>query len=388
MDGNLQRRRLSSVAMWTATGLCVALITLVESQGIQTIPSTAYVKTLAKRVDLLCRSDKPIDACSVQIPGIMGTHDIRNLPHDISYYGDSLHRGDCGIEIARLKTSNEGKFYCNLTIGGELFQETIDIVIAVAPKPTEIELGRNTIIQYGGLAPNQTLAIKCISQDAVPQANLSWFLEDDPIGEEFLGPIVTSVTDDKKGKKLTTVTQLLNYPITAADCGKKIVCRAEHFAIAKSGYYRAFLPLNIRIPPQPIPSIYIGEGTHAVVNVTVKSNPRPKTSWRVNGIVIDEGQSVGPYQAYIPKDMDYGNYLVLLKINEQTEQTELFELIATNELGTQTYVIKASKFPATDGDDDNDVNNEVDPKSGAVFWLISLWTFFSSVIVTCLLRVP
>ncbi|XP_058459423.1 fasciclin-3-like isoform X2 [Malaya genurostris] len=378
MNGN-SRRRLSSVAMWSATGLCVALFTLVESQEIQTIPSTAYVKTLAKNVNLLCHSDKPIEFCSVQIPGITGTHDIRHLPTDIKYYGDSLHRGDCGIEIAKLKASNEGKFYCNLTIGGEVFREAIDIVIAVSPEPTEIELGRNTIIQHGGLAPNQTLAVKCISQDAIPQANLSWFLEDDPIDEKLPGPIVTSVTVDKKGKKLTTVTQELNYPIAVADCGKKIICRAEHFAISK-GYYRAFLPLNIRIPPQPVPAIYIGEGAHAVVNVTLKSNPRPKTSWKIDGIAINEGQSVGPYQAYIPKDMDYGNYLVLLKINEQTEQTKLFELVATNELGTQTYVIKASKYPASDGDNDED--NEVTPKNGAVFWLVSIWTFFCSVIVT------
>ncbi|XP_053685492.1 fasciclin-3-like [Sabethes cyaneus] len=380
MVWSLRQRRFSSMAAWMITGLCLALVALVESQGIQTIPATAYVKSLSKNIKLLCRSDKPIDACSVKIPGVVGNQDIHSLPDGINYYGESLHRGDCGIEFATFKSSNEGKFFCNLTIGKELFQSAIDIIIPITPEPTEIELGRNTVIEQGGLAPNQTLAIKCISQDAIPQANLSWFLDDEQIDSSFLGPLQTSITVDKKGRKLLTVQQELHYFITAADCGKKIVCKAEHFAISK-GYYRAFLPLNIRIPPQPIPSIYIGEGSHAIVNVTIKSNPRPKTSWKVNGLTIDEGLTVGPYQAYIPKDMDHGDYLILLKINEPTEQTEIFELTASNDLGSQTYVIKGRKY------EENEIVTPAS-KNGAVFWLISIWTFFCSAIVTCALRNP
>lgn len=374
----LRWQRFSSVATWAVTGFCIAFVSLGQSQGIQTIPPTAYVKSLSKNVKLLCRSDKPIETCKIKIPGVIGFQDIHNLPDGVKYYGESLHRGDCGIELVTFKSSNEGKFLCNLTIGKEQFQESIDIVIPITPEPTEIELGRNTVIQQGGLAPNQMLAVKCISQDAVPQANLSWFLDDDPINGSFLGPLQTSVTVDKKGKKLTTVQQELNYFITAAECGKKIVCKAEHFAIGK-GYYRAFLPLNIRIPPQPIPTVYIGEGSHATVNITIKSNPRPTTIWKVNGITINEGLSVGPYQAYIPKDMDHGNFFVLLRINEPTEQMELFELTASNNLGSQTYIIKGSKY------EENEIITP-EGKNGAAFWLISIWTFFSSAIVTCVLR--
>lgn len=76
---------------------------------------------------------------------------------------------------------------------------------------------------------------------------------------------------------------------------------------------------------------------------------------------------------------DHGDYLVLLKINEPTEKTELFELNASNDLGSQTYVIKGSKY------EENEIVTPTD-KNGAVFWLISVWTFFSSTLVTCVLR--
>ncbi|XP_055620252.1 fasciclin-3-like isoform X2 [Toxorhynchites rutilus septentrionalis] len=385
MDCRLRPFGLSSAAaVWIAVVLCVARSSLVQSQSqpIETIPSKAYVRSLTKNVNLLCRSSKPVEACSVKIAGYMGTYDIRELPEGVSYYGSSLPHGECGITIATLKAANEGKFQCNLTIGGEVFQESIEVVIAVTPEPTEIEIGRETILSLGGIAPNQTISAKCISQDAVPQANLSWYLNDDPLDSSLLGPIETRVTVDKKGKKLTTVEQKLRYFVTPEDNGKRIICRADHFAISR-GFYRAFLPLNILFPPKPIPNIYIGEGTHAVINVTVRANPRPTTSWKVNGIRIDEGTSSGPYQAYIPKDMDNGNYLILLKINEPTEQTSIIELAATNELGTQTYVIKASKYPAEEETATaNDENETKSTGSGTVFWLISIWTFFCSVIVT------
>ncbi|XP_055533777.1 fasciclin-3-like [Wyeomyia smithii] len=369
MIWSLRPQPFTSVTTWIVSALCIAFITLAKSQGIQTIPTTAYVKSLSKNVKLLCRSDKPIDSCSIKIPGFIGTHDIHKLPDGVNYYGESLPRGDCGIEIVTFKSTNEGKFFCNMTIGEELFIATIDIVIPITPEPTEIELGRNTEIKQGGLAPNQTLAVKCISQDAIPQANLTWFLDDRPMNTSLLAPLETSITVDKKGRKLTTVQQELKYFITAADCGKKIICKAEHFAINK-GYYRAFLPLNIRIPPQPKPHIYIENGSYAIVNVTIKSNPRPKTSWKVNGVTIDEGFTVGPYQAYIPKDMDHGDYSILLKINEPAKQTELIELNASNDLGSQTYMIKGSEYQ----------------ENGTSFWLISIWTFFSSMIVTCVLQ--
>lgn len=380
MDRRL--RPLGSSAVCVAVVLCIVTTgSLVDSQAIETIPPKLYVKNLSKDVNLLCRSSKPATACSVQIPGFTGTYDVHQLPDGLGYYGDSLQRGDCGITFFTVKSVNEGKFQCNMTVGGEVFMETIEVVLTVTPEPTDIEIGENAIVEMGSFAPNQTITVKCTSRDAVPAANLTWLLDEEKIDGSMIGPLKLSENVDKRGKKLITVTQDLNYFVTSKDHGRKIICRAEHFAITK-GFYRAFLPLSIRFPPERVPTIYIGDGEHTMVNITIRANPRPTTTWKINGMTVIEGQSTGPYQAYYPRDLGFGNYLVLLRINEQTEQTEIFELTATNELGSQVYTIKASKQGIEP--------EELPPAPGRapVFWLISIWTYFCSVIVTCLLRVP
>lgn len=381
MDSRLRPFGSSAVSFVVVLLCIVTTGSLVESQAIETIPPKLYVKTLTKDVSLLCRSSKPATACSVKIPGFTGTYDVHNLPDGLGYYGNSLGQGDCGIIFYTFKSVNEGKFQCNMTVGGEVFMESIEVLIPITPEPTDIEIGEKTIVEQGAFAPNQTLNVKCTSKDGLPVANLTWLVDDERIDGSMVGPLELSERVDKKGKKLTTVTQELNYFITSKDHGKKIICRAEHFAINK-GFYRAFLPLSIRFPPERIPTIYIGDGEHTMVNITIRANPRPTTSWKINGMMVIEGQSSGPYQAYYPRDMGFGNYLVLLRINERTEQTEIFELTATNDLGSQVYVIRASKQGAEP--------EELPPSPGraATFWLISIWTYFCSVIVTCLLRVP
>lgn len=374
------------VPAWLLLTVCIALGgSLVDSQGLQAIPPRLYVKNLSKNVNLLCKSDKPIEDCSVKIPGYLdwSRADDASLPSGVGPYGDGWARGECGIKLMTVKSANEGKFFCNVTIAGEAFQQTIDITLTVTPEPTEIEIGRDTVISNGGYQENQILSAKCISQDAVPMSNLTWYLDDEPLDERLLGEIQLRNRTDSKGKTLVTVEQELRYNLTAQDNGKRIVCRASHFAIPK-GFYRAFLPLNIHFAPLATPTVDIRDSPHERINVTIKANPRPTTSWYVKGRTIDEGLTIGPYQAYIPKDLGNGNYQVILKINEPTEQTELIELQATNGLGSRTYVIKGSKFEneIPDGDD----GDEDGGRSGAVFWLISIWTFCTSVIFTCLLR--
>lgn len=374
---------LSAPAWWLLT-VCIALSgSLVDSQGLQAIPPQLYVKNLSKNVNLLCKSDKPIEDCSVKIPGYLdwSRADDKNLPSGVGPYGGGWSSGECGVKLMIVKSANEGKFFCNVTIAGETFQQAIDISLTVTPEPTEIEIGRDTEISNGGYRENQTLTARCISMDGVPMSNLSWFLDDEPLDASLLGEIQLKNRTDNKGRTLVTVEQELRYFLTAQDNGKRIVCRASHFAIAK-GFYRAFLPLNIHFAPLPTPTVDIRDSPHERINVTIKANPRPTTSWYIKGQTIEEGQSNGPYQAYIPKDLGNGNYQVILKINEPTEQTELIELQATNGLGSRTYVIKGSKFENEIPDDEFDE----DGRSGAVFWLISIWTFCTSVIFTCLLR--
>lgn len=379
----------SSSSVWCCVTVCIAALgALVESQGLQAIPPRLYVKKLSRNVDLLCKADKPIEDCSVKIPGYLewAIADDRSLPSGVGPYG-SWSSGECGVRLMTVKSANEGKFFCNVTVGGQVFQQSIDITLTETPEPTEIEIGMDTEIANGGYRENQTLTARCISADGVPMSNLSWYLDDTPLHPSLLGEIQLKNRTDNKGKTFVTVEQELRYFLTAQDNGKRIVCRAEHFAITK-GFYRAFLPLNIHFAPLQTPSVDIRDSPHERINVTIKANPRPSTSWTIKGQTIEEGQTNGPYQAYIPKDLGNGNYQVILKINEPTDQTELIELRATNGLGSRTYVIKGSKYLDDNEipDDDDDDRADDSGRSGAVFWLISIWTFCTSVIFNCLLR--
>lgn len=364
----------SSGAVLVAAVFCLVTAgSLVASQGIEAIPPKLYAKLPSSNVPLLCRSNKPATSCSVRIPGYSNTYDVHELPNGIEYYGESLQRGECGIMFNSLKSTNLGKFQCNMTIDGEVFQQSIVIEAALSPEPTDLAIGEGTILEQGAFVPNQTLRVTCSSNNANPASNLTWLLDEEPIDPSNLGPLETSENVDSRGRNLVSVSQQLNYFITLKDYGKKIICRAEHFAIQK-GFFRGFLPLNFRFQPEPVPTINIGE---TMINVTIKANPRPTTSWKINDMTVVEGQSLGPYQAYIPKDLGFGNYLVLLRINEPTNQSELIELTASNELGSRGYVIRAQKIEPT-----------APGRGTTTFWLISIWTYLCSVIVTCVLRMP
>lgn len=350
----------------------VTTSTLVASQGIEAIPPKIYAKLPSSNVPLLCRSNKPATSCSVRIPGYSSTYDVHALPNGIEYYGDSLQRGECGILFSSLRSTNLGKFQCNMTIGGEVFEQSIVIEAALSPEPTDLSIGEDTIVEQGAFAPNQTLRVTCSSRNANPASNLTWLLDEDPIDPSYLGPVETSENVDSKGRNLVSVSQQLNYYITLKDHGRKIVCRAEHFAIQK-GFFRGFLPLNFRFIPEPTPTINIGE---TFINVTIKAHPRPATSWTINDMTIAEGQSLGAYRAYYPKDLGFGNYLVLLRINDdQGNRTDTITMTASNELGTRDYVIRAQEIEPT-----------APGRGNRVFFLISLWTYVCSVIVTCVLR--
>lgn len=373
--GHLRFASSTGAVLLSVVACIVTTSSLVVSQGIETIPPKLYAKLPASNVPLLCRSNKPASSCTVRIPGYANTYDVHDLPNGIEYYGESLQRGECGIMFNSLKSTNVGKFQCNMTVGGEVFQQSIEIEAALSPEPTDITIGEDAIVEHGAFAPNQTLRLTCSSNNANPASNLTWLLDDDVIDPSYLQPVQTIEGVDGKGRRIVSVSQQLNYFVTLKDHGRKIVCRADHFAIQK-GFYRGFLPLSFRFIPEPVPTINIGE---SIINVTIKANPRPATSWKVNDMTIVEGQSLGPYQAYYPKDLGFGNYLVLLRINEPTNQSDLIELTASNELGSRGYVIRAQKIeptPAAPG------------RGTTTFFLISLWTYLCSVIVTCVLRMP
>lgn len=369
-----------------------SLLTPVNSQHpIETVPATTtYYDKYDRDVDLLCRTGKPIDKCRIRLPGFAEPFDVSSLPAGVTYYGEGLPRGQCGVRLAKLNADQVGKFVCLLTIAGQEHEASIEYGIRVAPQPTELKLSKHTSLVDGGIKADQLLKAKCISRLGAPAANLSWTLDGQPVDEQNLKP--PQITDElQNGRHLQTIFQEINIYVTPAENGKTLVCNVAHPTLRNG--QRTVLPLNIKFAPEEIPHIQIDElpmSGSAAINITIHANPQPITRWTVNGRMIREGESVDMYRAYIPHSSTKADeYTVLLKNSDCAEERpSLFTLEATNVLGTQTYVIRAVKVDA-EGEVANDVGETMKEQqaqgNAATFWLISVWTFFCSVIATRLL---
>uniref|UniRef100_A0AAG5DI82 Ig-like domain-containing protein n=1 Tax=Anopheles atroparvus TaxID=41427 RepID=A0AAG5DI82_ANOAO len=367
---------------------CYSIVAPVHSQqqhqqDIETVPASAtYYDKYERDVELLCRAGKPIQQCRILLPGTAEPYDIGSLPAGVSFYGAGLAEGECGVRLAKLSADRVGKFVCLLTIGGREHEAFIEYGIRVAPQPTELKISKHTNLVDGGLGVNQLLKAKCISRLGGPAAKLVWSLDGQPVAERLLKPV--QITEElQNGRRLQTIFQEINMNLTSDQNGKTLTCSASHPAFTNA--QRTVLPLNVKFAPEEIPHINIHEmptsGT-GMINITIHANPQPITRWTVNGRLIKEGESVDMYQAYIPHaTKKAGEYRVLLKNNDlAAERASLYTLEATNLLGTQTYVIKATRVD-DEGEETNKVQTE-DDNSGSTFWLISVWTFFCAMIVT------
>lgn len=88
-------------------------------------------------------------------------------------------------------------------------------------------------------------------------------------------------------------------------------------------------------------------GQTALVNVTIKANPRPRIEWSVDGTVISQGRQSGRFESYEPIDLGNGTYNVTLAIAGLTveDTTKTYYLKASNEFGIQDYSVYISSSP-------------------------------------------
>lgn len=87
----------------------------------------------------------------------------------------------------------------------------------------------------------------------------------------------------------------------------------------------------------------------AIVNVTIRANPRPRTEWTIDGLVIPQGTQNSRYESYEPVDLGNGVFNISLSIAGLTleDTNKIYHLKASNEFGSQEYQIKISSSPAS-----------------------------------------
>lgn len=90
-------------------------------------------------------------------------------------------------------------------------------------------------------------------------------------------------------------------------------------------------------------------GETAIVNVTIRANPRPRIEWVIDGTSIPQGSQAQRYESYQPLDLGNGIYNVSLSIAGLTleDTNKEYKLKASNEFGVQDYVVRISSSPSS-----------------------------------------
>jgi len=319
---------------------------LVHGQSVETYPRNV-TSSEGRNASLLCRSTSPLVYCRFEVPGerALQLSNAFDKNPELKYFGEGLDKGDCGVAIQHVKSKNNGPVKCFLgTQDGDELQAEIPLVIALPPQRPEIKI--NTDQRRNSFEIDQDFQATCVSRDGRPPAVLYWFLDEEPITEGLSQPrVVDSLTGHNT--TLYSVAQTLNRRLKATDDRKFLICRSVHPADQPQ---EDRFQLQVRYRPQPSQEINVyglNLGETALVNVTISANPRPRTEWSIDGLVVPQGAQQDRYESYQPVDLGNGQYNVTLSIAgltaEDTKKT--YYLKASNEFGFQDYSIHISSSP-------------------------------------------
>ncbi|GJQ75304.1 putative coreceptor-mediated virion attachment to host cell [Trypoxylus dichotomus] len=298
-----------------------------------------------------CQVGVPLQYCRVVIQGI-GAMNLNNklTAKGVSYTGAGLGSGQCGFTIERVTAENNGKISCFLGVETQPEEAvgTMHLTVAKAPRAPELELARDT---YGQYKVNEMLKASCIVKDGRPVANISWFLDEEPIYEGLSMPTVLDFTNDDLHTKIQNLTRQLMW----SDNGRYLKCAATHPALETPSV--TMRQLDVLYPPLPkaTPIDLFGYelGRPGIITVEIDANPKPKLEWNVKGETLKEGgvDSTGRIQAEFPQELGRGRYVASLKIaavNKHDTETQ-YVLVAYNDMGTQDYTVAISTSPEPEG---------------------------------------
>lgn len=306
-------------------------------------PKRPTAVRLGESLQILCRVGRPLRVCRVEIPGEEGGIVLSKgqPPEDgIEYYGEGTEAGQCGVRIAKIKESHDGIFKCTLTTTDSRSEEQASMRIIVAKPPNNPELhtsqgsdGRN-IYRKG-----EKLEVSCSAPGGRPAANVSLFLDDEPIGNEERPTIYDSNVDDN-----SLAVQNASRALDWTDNGKVLRCVAGHIALDRPK--ETTMQLQVYYPPQPQSTIerfgYV-IGRQGIVNVTVYANPRPRFLWRVNNEIINEGRpdESNRLETSTAVDLGRGAWSVILTIDsvQKSDTEKEYILEARNGEGAYEYRI-------------------------------------------------
>lgn len=301
-----------------------------------------YVATQeGQQIDLMCRIAQPITSCRFIIPG--EPIEIKLNPSwtrtdNFRYFGTGLENGQCGLSILNVHEEYHGNASCVLDPNDGLADAVgnIEIIIAKAPQNPTINLSSQEQLEAGN-----EIEAECSSVDGRPAANITWYLNDQPLGTGQL----EIVDSPNEGTTFYTVYSKLRYRLKPEDHTKNLICRSYHPGYPE-GFADTRLQLNVNYRPVPMAETIISGldlGSSAIIGpIQIQANPRPTLKWTVDGTVINQGEQTQRFVANEPVQVDVGIWNASLTVIELTLQdtTRTYRLRANNAFGTTDYTIR------------------------------------------------
>lgn len=303
-----------------------------------------YIETQeGQSINLLCRFTSPIISCKFYIPNEPAEIKLNpswNRNDNFRYYGNGLDNGQCGITIVNVNKEYHGNATCVLdpNDGGLDVVGTTEIIIAKEPQPPQLHI---TSPNPNQLEAGTEIEAECESIDGRPAANISWYLNEQPLGAGDNELFDTS----NGGTVFYTVRSRLHYRLKPEDHTKSLICRAVHSAYPQ-GFSEARSQLNVNFRPLPQAEIFVSGlpiGPTATIGpITIQANPRPTLKWTVDGTVINQGEQTQRFLANEPVQVSTGLWNASLTVIELTLQdtTRVYRLRANNAFGTTDYSIR------------------------------------------------
>lgn len=106
----------------------------VTSSAVDIEPKREAVVKINEELKILCKFDRPLRVCRVEIPGtnsamVLSQGDVEG---NFAYYGDGTHTGQCGVRINQVQKHHNGIFKCFLTPDNSRQEVTASLNITVA----------------------------------------------------------------------------------------------------------------------------------------------------------------------------------------------------------------------------------------------------------------
>ncbi|KAL2711585.1 fasciclin-3-like isoform X5 [Vespula squamosa] len=318
-------------------------------------PKGQAVVRLGDSLRIMCTMGSPLQICRVEIHGESSMILRPNQSSDdgIEYYGEGTNKGQCGVHIFKVKEQHNGIFRCALTPEDRRVESNASVIIVVAKSPNNPEL-HTSLGHYGRYEyqKGQKLEISCSASGGRPPANVSLYLDDEPLGIDER----PTIYEDSNMNEVSIAVQNASRSLDWTDNSKTLRCIANHIALDKPKESK--MQLQVYYPPQPQPVIeHFGYviGQQGTVNVTVYANPRPRFLWRVNGEKIEEGRPDESNRLETSTAVDLGNgaWLVVLTIDsvQKSDTQKEYILEAHNKEGAYEYRIVLSTSPEPAGVD-------------------------------------